>query len=131
MIHAMADGAPIGIRIARRRQALGMRQEDLARQLGVSKSSVANWETGKHFPKRKLGLVEQVLGISLDGEPEAEADRYPNVPPEVAQYVRDRWRRDPQEMAAALADLEAVFSRRPVQEQAPGEDVQAFRRRAV
>lgn len=77
MIHVMADGAPIGVRIARRRQALGMRQEDLARKLGVSKSSVANWESGKHFPKRKLGAVEAVLGISLDGEPEPEPDILP------------------------------------------------------
>ena len=75
MILVMADGLPIGIRIARRRQALGMRQEDLARKLGVSKSSVANWESGKHFPKRKLGAVEQVLGVRLDGpEPEPEPE---------------------------------------------------------
>lgn len=51
-----------------------MRQEDLARKLGVSKSSVANWESGKHFPKRKLGAVEAVLGINLDSEPEPDPE---------------------------------------------------------
>ena len=123
----MAHGAPIGVRIARRRQALGMRQEDLARKLGVSKSSVANWETGKHFPQRKLGAVEEVLGISLD-DAGLEPDPYPNVPPDVAKYIRGRWRRDPAEAAAILADLEAVLSPRPRPEQPPGEDAP---RRAV
>lgn len=66
----MADGIPIGIRIARRRQALGMRQEDLAAKVGVSRAAVANWESGKHFPLRKLGAVEQALGIRLDEDTE-------------------------------------------------------------
>ena len=97
MILVMTDGAPIGIRIARRRQALGMRQEDLARKLGVSKSSVANWESGKHFPKRKQGAVEQVLGISLDDTPEPESEPawltdlrrriYDELPPDRAAKV--------------------------------------------
>ena len=68
----MATDPPIGTKIARRRQVLGMTQQDLAAELNVSKSTVANWETGKHFPRRYLGRVEAVLGISLDGRPEAE-----------------------------------------------------------
>ena len=63
----MATDPPIGTKIARRRQVLGMTQQDLAAELGVSKSTVANWETGKHFPRRYIGRVEDVLGISLDG----------------------------------------------------------------
>ena len=69
----MTSGAPIGIRIAKRRQVLGITQGDLARELSrltgrpVSKSSVANWERGKHYPQRYLGALEEVLGVSLDG----------------------------------------------------------------
>jgi transcriptional regulator with XRE-family HTH domain len=96
----MADGLPIGVRIARRRQALGMRQEDLARKLGVSKSSVANWESGKHFPQRKLGAVEAVLGISLDTAPEA----LPLIPPEVEEAVRLH-AESPEEAEALLAAM--------------------------
>jgi transcriptional regulator with XRE-family HTH domain len=129
MMHVMTDGVPIGVRIKRRRQVLGMRQEDLARKLGVSRGTVATWEAGKHFPLRKLGAVEAVLGISLDEQPEAVP--YPHVPSDVAEYVRRRWRRDPAEAAAVLSDLEAVFSQRLRQEQAPGEDGQAARQRAV
>ncbi len=71
------------MRIAKRRQALRMTQGELAAKLGVSKSSVANWESGKHFPKRKLGLVEAVLGVSLDDEESEE----PELPPEMMASV--------------------------------------------
>lgn len=104
MILVMADGLPIGIRIARRRQALGMRQEDLARKLGVSKSSVANWESGKHFPKRKLGLVEQVLGISLDGQPE------PDILPDGMRDVIKRGASGP-EAEKLLTELFEAYAR--------------------
>jgi transcriptional regulator with XRE-family HTH domain len=59
------DPVATGLKIAKRRQALGLRQEDLAAKLGVSPSTVANWERGKSFPARKLGAVEQVLGVDL------------------------------------------------------------------
>lgn len=61
-----ADPAATGTRIRKRRQVLRMTQEDLAAALGVSKSTVANWERGKHFPLRYLGAVEATLGVSLD-----------------------------------------------------------------
>jgi len=65
----MAADLRIGTRIARRRQVLGMTQQELAAALRVSKSTVANWENGKHFPLRKLGKIEAVLGIRLDSDP--------------------------------------------------------------
>ena len=65
---------PIGRVIARARQRHRLTQEALARKLGVTKSAVANWERGVHFPQRHLGAVEEVLGISLEGyEPERTA----------------------------------------------------------
>ncbi len=69
----MATDPRIGTTIARRRQVLGMTQQQLADALGVSKSTVANWESGKHFPLRKLGKVEAVLGIRLDENPQPVA----------------------------------------------------------
>src|SRR6185312_2994633 len=70
MMLRMAAAPPIATKIKRRRQALRMTQEDLAGSLGVAKATVANWESGKHFPLRHLGAVEEVLGISLteDGD---------------------------------------------------------------
>ena len=65
----------VGARIAKRRHQLDWSQVELARRLGVSPSTVANWERGASYPKRKLGKVEQVLGVTLDGpEPEPEPE---------------------------------------------------------
>lgn len=65
----MATGTPLGTRIRKRRQVLHLTQEDLAARLSVSKSTVANWERGKHFPQRYLGAVEAILGPLEDEEP--------------------------------------------------------------
>lgn len=75
----MADRDPrvVGGRIARRRHQLGWSQVELASKLNVSPSTVANWERGAAYPSKKLGKVEQVLGISLDSEPESEPDVMP------------------------------------------------------
>lgn len=94
-----------------------MRQEDLAAAVGVSKSSVANWESGKHFPKRKLGAVEAALGVRLDDEPE------PDVLPEgLRDAIRDTI---PDAQRAAL--VEQVVEAALRGEELPG----VRRRRAV
>ena len=59
----------IGARIRRARQLRDMRQQDLADALGVSRNSVDSWENDRSFPQRKLARLEQVLGVSLSGEP--------------------------------------------------------------
>src|SRR5215471_17219157 len=78
---AMADRDPqvVGTRIARRRQQLGWTQAELADRLGVSPSSVANWERGAAYPKKKLGLVEHVLGVPLEGEQDDLSDFSPGL----------------------------------------------------
>lgn len=67
----MSADPALGTKIRKRRQVLRLTQEELAAQLGVSKSTVAHWESGKHFPRRYLGAVEDVLGITLDRDGEA------------------------------------------------------------
>lgn len=73
----MADKDPhvTGAKIARRRHQLDLTQEQLAEALGVSPSTVANWERGASYPKRKLGKIEQLLGISLDDDSDTAATR--------------------------------------------------------
>src|SRR5215469_15248697 len=83
---AMADRDPqvVGTRIARRRQQLGWTQAELADRLGVSPSTVANWERGAAYPKKKLGLVEHVLGVTLEEDaPE------PVLSPGLIKAIRD------------------------------------------
>jgi transcriptional regulator with XRE-family HTH domain len=86
----VAAGTPIGTKIAKRRQVLGITQEDLAAELSrltgrrVSKSTVANWERGKHYPQRYLGAIEEVLGISLDDD-----DTLPDPVQEAIRAIRE------------------------------------------
>lgn len=56
---------PVGILIARARQRRRWSQRQLAEALQVSTSTVANWERGEHFPLKKAGVVEELLGIKI------------------------------------------------------------------
>lgn len=87
----MADRDPrvIGTRIARRRHQLGWTQIELAEQLGVSPSTVANWERGASYPKKKFGKVEQVLGIVLGEEPEQAEKLSPEEAAELREHIRE------------------------------------------
>lgn len=72
---AVRDPAVIGARIAERRQVLELTQQGLADALGVSKSTVANWERGASYPKRKMGKVKKLLGADIDADdPAREAE---------------------------------------------------------
>ena len=56
-----------GERIRRRRTALGMKQEELAARVGVSRNTVAGWETGHSRPDlNTLPALCEALHISLD-----------------------------------------------------------------
>ena len=45
-----------GARVKARREALGLSRGDLAKQLGVTASSISNYETGVSFPKEEVVL---------------------------------------------------------------------------
>lgn len=49
------------------REKQKMRQEDLAQEMHVDRSSVAKWETGESMPRaEKLPLLAKVLKCSID-----------------------------------------------------------------
>ena len=54
-----------GERLRRRREEKGMTQQQLARQLGISKSAVGNYETGVSMPREDVLLR---LFSALDAE---------------------------------------------------------------
>jgi transcriptional regulator with XRE-family HTH domain len=57
----------IGQRIADRRKALGMTQEDLAERLNVTRQAVSKYEIGKNVPAIDiLVTLTNVLGMSID-----------------------------------------------------------------
>lgn len=49
------------------RKEAGLTQQQLAEQLGVSRSAVANWESGVGRPDIKSAMaIRRVLGLTLD-----------------------------------------------------------------
>jgi transcriptional regulator with XRE-family HTH domain len=49
------------------RKALGMTQEQLAKLLGVTQGTIAQWEKGLTHPTfEKLPKIAEVLGVSVD-----------------------------------------------------------------
>lgn len=49
------------------RKLMGMTQEDIAEKLGVTRQTVAKWESGETIPDLdKCKLLSQVFGVSLD-----------------------------------------------------------------
>lgn len=77
--------------ILQMRRALGLSQEQLAEQLGVSRQSVSKWETGQSAPElEKLMALSRVFGVSTDallGDPQAEAGSAPTEAP-MSDYIR-------------------------------------------
>ncbi len=59
--------AEFKISIAGARVSAGLTQQELARQVGVHRSTVVNWEKGKTLPDLPhLRLIEKVTGIPKD-----------------------------------------------------------------
>ena len=100
-----AEKQRVGMLIKKRRQQMGLRsQGDLAAQVGVNRTSVTNWETGKHYPGKYLGTLESVLGISLTDDAALELPTDPverelwdlaikDMPPAQAWEVIEEYRR--------------------------------------
>lgn len=73
----MQPDPAIGLAIRRARERQRMTQQQLADAAGVSLRTVSNWELGHHVPRNRTGALEEILGISLGGEPAALADVVP------------------------------------------------------
>lgn len=69
-----------GRRLKRARQAAGfVTQADLADALGVDRSTVGAWESGRQYPQRFIGALENLLG-GLD-------DDQPPIDPELSRRI--------------------------------------------
>ena len=57
----------VGKRIREERERLGISQENLAREVFVSRQTVSNWETGKTYPDvQSLLLLSNLFDVSVD-----------------------------------------------------------------
>lgn len=73
----------VGNRIREERESLGLSQEELARQIFVSRQTVSNWETGKTYPDvQSLLLLSNLFDVSVDslvkGDMEAMQEKMDN-----------------------------------------------------
>jgi transcriptional regulator with XRE-family HTH domain len=96
---AAANGAAKRDRLAQRRKAAGLTQEQLAAELGVERTTVVRWERGQTQPQPWLRpRLAKALGVSADRIEELlAADAAPARPEAQAAAV-------PPELPAAVAD---------------------------
>ena len=60
------DAATFGDRIAGAREAAGMSQAEVARRLGIKKSTLAGWEQDLSEPRaNKLQMISGLLNVSI------------------------------------------------------------------
>ncbi len=88
------ETATFGDRLADARQAHGLSQEDLSRQLGVKLSTLQAWENDVSEPRaNKLQMVAGVLNVSLrwllTGEGEGITPPGAELPSEVGEILTD------------------------------------------
>lgn len=65
----------IGNQIKQRRIKLEMTQEDLAKALNVSRSTISNWEGGRNYPDIQLVIkLSKILDLSLESLLQEDSD---------------------------------------------------------
>lgn len=78
----------LGTRIRRARERARLSQKELATAVGASARAVGDWENDRRKPRNRLGALEEVLGVRLDGEPD------PTLPtPEEMERLREHIRK--------------------------------------
>lgn len=72
------EAATLGDRVVAAREATGLTQKDLARQLGVKLKTVQAWEDDRTEPRaNKAQMMSGVLGVSLTWLLSGEGDGVP------------------------------------------------------
>jgi transcriptional regulator with XRE-family HTH domain len=104
--------------LATHRRAAKLSMAQLAEAVGVTKSNVHYWESGKGVAKPDvLESLAAALGVSYEGVLAAAGYRAPEGLPEPALYLRAKYRDLPNQAIAEaevfFADLEARYERRP------------------
>lgn len=107
IIADMASNPPsLGARIRRGRQLAQLSQEELAKAVGASTRAVGDWENDRRKPRNKLPLLERVLGIRLEGEPEPE----PATPRRLVEEIMNTDGLTPEERRAVLDAVERTLA---------------------
>lgn len=103
----VSDPQALGMRIRRARERKRLSQEDLARAVGASARAVGDWENDRRKPRNRLGALEQVLGVRLDGTAEAQ----PLIPEGLRRDIMNTDGLTPEERQAVIAAVEETLAR--------------------
>ena len=102
----------IGIRIARRREALGMTQSALSIQADVTYQALSEIEAGKRMPKTQTLLkIAEALQVPLSALQPAGLDRYGGIQDDILRLAErlkrlpDKQRRTMLAMFSAQLDI--------------------------
>lgn len=101
----MATERPIGTRIRRARERKRWTQQQLAAQLGVSRTTVDSWENDRAYPRSSVGALEEVLGISLSDDD----GRAKIIPPQMRKFIRETLD-DPEDQRRVIGLLEGTLT---------------------
>lgn len=116
------DTATFGDRVAGARDAAGMTQAQLARRLGVKKSTVRGWEEDLSEPRaNKLSMMAGLLNVSImwlltgEGDGMTGPDEVPSERDSLAQVlselraIRTEMRANAERAARVEKKLRAIF----------------------
>lgn len=100
----------VGQRIALKRKELGLSQEALGEQLGVSRQSIYKWESDTVLPEvEKLIALSQLFSVSVGWLLGVEEDAQPEPSPELT----------PEQLAMVKEIVEQYLAALPEQPTAP------------
>lgn len=109
----------LGDNIRDAREQRGMTQLDLAAAVGVSESTVSNWERGARAPKNKLGKIRQVLDLGAAAEPPVQRPLSDCSDAELLGEIASRFARSRQRPGRAVDLLPGKVAPPEVDGQAP------------
>ncbi|WP_058313255.1 helix-turn-helix domain-containing protein [Shimia thalassica] len=111
------EAATLGDRVVAAREAMGMTQKDLARQLGVKLKTVQGWEDDRTEPRaNKAQMMSGVLGVSLswllsgEGAGVPEPVETPELGTDLSSALRDI-RKLKVELSQSVRQLGAIEKR--------------------
>lgn len=102
-----SDPPTLGTRIRRARERARLSQEELATAVSASVRAVGDWENDRRKPRNRLGALEEVLGVSLEGEPEPE----PAIPKSLLREIMNTDGLTPQQRQAVIGAVEETLAR--------------------
>ena len=111
------EAATFGDRVAAGREALGISQSELAKQLGIKLRTLQHWENDLSEPRaNKLMMLSGVLNLSLrwllsgEGEGLSEPEEISEMQPDVRMLLADL--RELRAQAARTADRLGILEKR-------------------